>query len=811
MAISPRERVPRRAPALLPLLLGLALAAPGAAAQEADPNQVYEFETTLAPVCLDGTFPMRLELVGGYHPGTLTVTTDDRGRLTGTYAVDGATLEVSGTVKYRPEGSTLKMTARDGPERITFKGALENGDFAGEIAGKGTLAPGKNTFTLTLSSATETVASVAVVFAPDAGDRASGEGTLRVCGPQTAIEATRTTEKGFRLSLRSGAWRWTGEGTWDGSGGPVTVAWESKGFGAKASGAGLGLALVPPPSILSYADPAPFLEAEEPSAANAPSIGGGPVRTWSIDPPLPAGLSFDGATGTIAGTPALPAAAATHTVTASNLAGSDTFDLGLSIRGNRAYSFDPEQRALTDDDLRHFLLRTHFGVKASELAAVEAAGLAAYLDDALTMQSGTALETAAFQELVNATDPPGYAGLFPNGNQLSRYWIRMMVDTDRPMQEALAFFWHDHMPVAWDVLGGGYTHFMTNHINLYRHSATGNFRDFLLDMSLDPAMLIYLSGYQNNRFAPNENFAREFWELFTLGVDNGYTQADIVQAAKAFTGQRLRYETASGLYYFQFDPNLHDSGSKTFLGVTIPGQNLTHDYAAVVDATLANRPVAEFMTKKIFEYFCYENPPESLVTTMADSLRDGGWELKPFFKSLFLSEAFLSNRSREPRVKSALEFSVGFVRSTGLKLTVPSTDFYLSLLGHRPGLPPTVNGWPLGTLWYSADAMVNRTNMAFSVVNDTNRQRTAGIEVAAILPPVAQRTDAAVLDTLEDLLRLGLSDAERTTLLTYLNTTRQSNGTIVASPFDGSSQAQLDERVRGLIYVLAQHPSFHVK
>lgn len=805
MAIAPRG--------LAPVLVALALAAPAALSQDADPNQVYEFETVMAPVCLDGEFPLRLELIGGYHEGTLTITTSDRGRLSGSYEVDGTTLEVSGTVKYRPDGHTVKMTAKEGANRLTFRGTLENGDFAGVVTGKGPLAPGNNTFTMTLSSAGPTVATVAVVFPPDAAEKASGEGTLDVCGPRRTIAASRTasTGKGFRLSLRSGAWRWTGEGTWTGGGGPVTVSWTAKGFGAQVSGAGLGLSLVAPPAIVAYADPDPFLEAEEVAAANGPTLSGGPARTWTVDPALPTGLVLDPDTGVIAGTPALPAAAATYTVTAANLAGSDSYGIDLSIRGNRAYSFAVEQRTLTDADYRHFLVRTHFGVKGLELASLKAAGIDAYLDDALTMQSGTALETAAFQELVNADDPPGYEGMFPNGNQLSRYWVRMMVDTDRPMQEALAFFWHDHMPVAWDVLGGGYTHFMTNHIDLYRHSATGNFRDFLLAMARDPAMLIYLSGYQNNRFAPNENFAREFWELFTLGVDNGYTQDDIVQAAKAFTGWRLRYNDVTGLYYFEFSTSLHDTGSKTFFGATIPGQNVTDDYAAVVDISLANRPVAEFLTRKIFEYFCYEDPPQALVDTMAASLRDGNWELKPFFKDLFRSEAFFSSRSRAPRVKGALEYEIGLVRSTGLKLTVGLTDSYLNLLGHRPGLPPTVNGWPLGTLWYSADAMVNRTNMAYSMVGDTARQRNNGIEVAAILPPVAERTDDAVLDTLEGLLRVSLTDAERTALLDYLNTTRATNGTISPSPFDGSSQAQLDERVRGLIYILAQHPSFHVK
>jgi uncharacterized protein (DUF1800 family) len=322
-------------------------------------------------------------------------------------------------------------------------------------------------------------------------------------------------------------------------------------------------------------------------------------------------------------------------------------------------------------------------------------------------------------------------------------------------------------------------------------------------------MLVYLDSVANNKYAPNENLARELWELFTLGVDNGYTQADIVQAARALTGYQYQYNASTGRYSVQFNPNLHDTGSKTFFGTTIPGQNAGDDYASVVDITLANRPVAEFITKKIFEYFCYESPPQSLVDAMAADLRGANYELKPFLKNLFRSEAFFSKKSQGGRVKDPVGYVVGLMRSTGLKLTVANADNWLSTLGQHPGQPPTVNGWPLGGLWYSAASMVNRTNLAYSVVGDTTRQNAAGMNIANILPPAP--SDQAALDAVADLMRVPLSASEEAALLSYLNTTRQSNGTIVASPFNGSSQAHLDERVRGLVYILAQHPSFQVK
>jgi uncharacterized protein (DUF1800 family) len=388
----------------------------------------------------------------------------------------------------------------------------------------------------------------------------------------------------------------------------------------------------------------------------------------------------------------------------------------------------------------------------------------------------------------------------------------MMRDTDRPFQEAMAFFWHDHMPVNYNVFDVSYSYMVPEYIDILRHQGAGNLRSLLLSVARSQAMLVYLDGVANNKYAPNENFAREFWELFTLGVDNGYTQGDIVQAAKAFTGYRYRYDSPTARYYIQFDPNLHDTGPKTFFGTTIPGQNAGDDYAAVVDITLANRPVAEFVTRKIFEFFCYEQPPDALVAVMAADLRGANYELAPFLKDLFRSEAFFSKRSRAGRVKNPVEYTIGLMRTTGCKSRTDYMDNLLASLGQRPGEPPTVNGWPLGTLWYSADSMVARTNAAwYEMFLEIATQNANGQNIANILPPVPERTSLAVIDTVSTLMGVDLSAAAEAELDAYLNTVRQANGTIVASPFNGADQAQLDERVRGLVYILAQHPDFQVK
>ena len=420
-------------------------------------------------------------------------------------------------------------------------------------------------------------------------------------------------------------------------------------------------------------------------------------------------------------------------------------------------------------------------------------------------------ESVAAPELANESDPPGLEGMFPGNTQLARWWSSLMIHSDNPFQERLAFFWCDLFAVSSEVVDGGENHFIREYVDLYRRDGAGNLRDLLLKMARAPAMLKYLDGYRNTASKPNENFGREFWELFTLGVDQGYTQEDIVEASRAFTGWKVVTDRDTGLASAVFDASRHDKNSKSVLGYLIPAQSATDDFQAVVDLTLDHRDAAEHITRKLFEHFCRESPPDALVDEMATYLRQQDYELTPFLDRMFRSEAFYAAASRRALVKSPVEFGLGFIRETGLDIAPSTLTSQLSTLGQVPTQPPTVNGWPQGSLWFSAQSMADRMNLVYLCIENTNAQRTAGIEVADILPPVDQRTAPAVVDRLEELLGLSLSTTEEQACLDYLNSVRSSDGSSNASPFDGTNQSHLDERVRGLLYVLAAHPSYQVR
>jgi hypothetical protein len=463
------------------------------------------------------------------------------------------------------------------------------------------------------------------------------------------------------------------------------------------------------------------------------------------------------------------------------------------------------------DDLRHFLARTHFGVKPSELEAVEAMGLPAYVDAMLTLPTpGSApVDQQADLLLVNPTDPPGLQGGFPTHGQLGQWWAWLMQRTTTPFQEVVAMFWHDHFAASNAGLEADRTYWTKAHVNLWRSQGTGNLKSLGVAMARDWLMLEWLDGLLSTDEAPNENFPREFFELFFLGVDQGYTQADIVEAARAWTGYRRRSNVATGQSFVEFDPTRHDAGDKTIFGVLLPGQNRTDDYQAMVDITFAERPVEAFIARKILEAFCYDAPPAEVVDGLGAILRQSGWELRPVFRTLFLSEAFYSSRAKAGFVKAPVDHMLGFVRSTGLWSQERAMDTGLTLLGQRPTQPPTVNGWPVGTAWLSAQQMVDRANGVNFVLGQRAFQAGLGQSAGQLMPP-GTPSSAEVVDALLGVMNLEASASEHAAYVTYLDT-RVVGGVPTPDPFDPANPSDVDLRVRGLLYVLSQHPTYPIR
>jgi uncharacterized protein (DUF1800 family) len=486
-----------------------------------------------------------------------------------------------------------------------------------------------------------------------------------------------------------------------------------------------------------------------------------------------------------------------------------------------AYGSMAVKGAYTATDVRHFLRRTHWAVTDDKRQRIAEVGLGNFLDEMLDFPpvGSTPWEQDADRLLADPDDPPGQEGLFPSRQDLMDWAVELMCTNPNPFQEVLAFFWHDHFATSSEVLDGGSLHWMKDHIDLFRAEGAGNVKQMVLDVSRDPAMLQWLDGVSSTRRAPNENYAREFLELFCLGVDNGYTQEDIVEASRAFTGyRRVTLDQDTGLRGVVFDPERHDTEDKVVFGATIPGQDQTDDYQAMVDATFDNRPAAEWFARSLLAYFCYEDPPQSVIDQLAQLLRDSDYELRPVLRRLFLSEAFYSPRAEEGFVKSPVEFLVGFIRATGLppvdretgKISARSIRVELDGLAQVPTAPPNVSGWPTGVLWLSAQGMVNRANAVRTLIVDRADQEAAGYFAGALIPS-GTPTTGEIIDAVAARLSVELSSEERDTLVHYLDTERQGDGTDVDDPFDPANERHVDERLRGLLYILAQHPTAMIR
>jgi len=458
-----------------------------------------------------------------------------------------------------------------------------------------------------------------------------------------------------------------------------------------------------------------------------------------------------------------------------------------------------------DADADHLLMRAEFGIDETERTAVRTLGLAAYVDQMLEFPiTGTStVETEASAYLVNSGDPVGLEGKFPSTADISDWWLYLMLHTEHPFQERLALFWHDHFAISYTALRSDERFMMVDYINKLRRMGIGNFKTLVLELARDSAMLEWLDSSANVKTEPNENFAREFFELFTVGADRGYTEADIQEAARAFTGYRNRLDSVSNLRYHEFDADRKDVGAKVlFEDVILRSNDATvDDYDLVVDATFANLNVAGWLAEKLLLEFVTDTPNAQLIVKLAVVIRANNYEMKPILRTLFLSEAF-HLRKRE-MIRMPIDYGIGLVRATGLMVEPDDLRSELTGLAQLPGDPPSVFGWPQGQEWLSAAGMVERANLARRLIGERTFQTNNSY---AVRMPTGTPDAAAVVDHFAVLLAVRLSDAERTTLVTYLNSNVLGSGAVQEDAFDANNAVDISCRVRGLIYILANHP-----
>jgi uncharacterized protein (DUF1800 family) len=288
---------------------------------------------------------------------------------------------------------------------------------------------------------------------------------------------------------------------------------------------------------------------------------------------------------------------------------------------------------------------------------------------------------------------------------LNLQWLNEMVHGEAQLREKMAFFWHGHFACREINI-----FYQQNLLDIIRKNALGNFGDLLREVSKSASMLSFLNNQQNRKQSPNENFAREVMELFTLGRGN-YSEKDIKEAARAFTGWGFNLAGE-----FVFRKNFHDTGEKTVLGKT---GNLEGD--DILDILLESKQTARFITAKLYRFFVNEDVDEKKVNWLADRFYNNHYDIKKFLQDVFTSDWFYDDKNMGTKIKSPVELLVGVRRILPVRFEQEEVQLlYQRLLGQVLFYPPNVAGWPGGKNWIDSSSLMYRLRLPRVLHDDDN-------------------------------------------------------------------------------------------
>jgi uncharacterized protein (DUF1800 family) len=441
--------------------------------------------------------------------------------------------------------------------------------------------------------------------------------------------------------------------------------------------------------------------------------------------------------------------------------------------------------------MAHLLRRAGFGTEPGELDERMNQGYEATVHDLL--ESGSVSEG-----LKDLDEQIGGILDFSSIDDVRTWWIYRMIHSRRPLVEKMAFFWHGHFATAVSKVNNAYQMYQQN--QLLREHGLGNFEELLQRISRDPAMLIYLDGSSNKKAHPNENFAREVMELFTIGIGN-YTEKDVLEAARAFTGWHLRDDA------FFFNVGEHDDGQKTVLG-----QKGNLDGSDVI-RTLAEHPAtAERLTRKLFEFFVYEGPDRKTLVPFVKTWKETKGNVREVLRAIFLSPVFSSDRAWRARIKSPAEFVIGSIRSLGGTIVPRQVVSMLARMGQDLFNPPSVKGWDGGLAWVSTSFLFERFNFAASITTAHGPEGTSHVDPNAVFRGITPTTTAEVLSlAAEHLLDGELSEPTRQAVLTYLAAPDpQGFKDGKGQPLPIADKRVLDEKARGMLHLLLSSPEYQL-
>ncbi len=449
----------------------------------------------------------------------------------------------------------------------------------------------------------------------------------------------------------------------------------------------------------------------------------------------------------------------------------------------------------SDVQTGHLLRRAGFGANPTELAMYRNLGFSGAVDRLLNYsqvsEDDTEKRLSALKLDLNK----------PVDQQ--QWWLMRMAWTQRPLLEKMTLFWHGVLTSSFRKVGGrnAYMRMMMQNQFLREH-AFDTFDNILLGITADPAMLFYLDLTKSTKTVPNENYARELMELFTLGLGN-YTQQDVSEGAASLTGWHVR-----GLKSV-YVPQTHNDLAKRYLG-----QTGNFDYKDVMRILASHPATPWFLSRKLFTFFVYENPSADDLKPLVDTYVQSGHNMGAVMRTLLTSPQFSSAKAYRSRVKSPTEFAVGAVRALNVQDSGAGLPNYTTLMGQTLFDPPNVAGWPadkVSALWLNSGTWMMRLNYidALLVRGTFTRGKTVSpINLQMVVDANSISSPQQFVDYFTSFLLDGeVTSERRTQFINYLTTPDSSSGARVT--LKGGSSYPLG-RVRGTLYLVMASPEYQL-
>jgi uncharacterized protein (DUF1800 family) len=436
----------------------------------------------------------------------------------------------------------------------------------------------------------------------------------------------------------------------------------------------------------------------------------------------------------------------------------------------------------------HLYRRAAFGTTHAELEAGVKAEPEALVAALLEGKAGLADFDAEMESLA------GNIARYNDVAHLRAWWLARMLHSPHPLQEKMTLFWHNHFATSYAKVQSA--RFMLGQYELMRRHALGHFDKLLREMSSDPAMLIWLDGRDSKKGNPNENYAREIMELFSLGVGH-YTETDIREAARAFTGWEISGTKAV------FNAKQHDDGDKKVLG-----QKGKWQAGDIVRICLEQKAAATFLAGKLYRFLISETvkPSPELLEPLAERFRASGYDFGALVKTMLSSNLFFSDRVYRTRVKAPVDFVLNIVRGLEGKIGTTALAQSLEQLGQNLFSPPSVKGWDGGRSWLNGQTLLFRQNLALALTSTEDPRFGRRCDPAETARKYEKQSNTELVDFFLGLVLQGdVSDDTRSRLLAYQRRAQRQS-----VPVYWSQRDAVDHRVRSLCHLVLTLPEFQL-